>query len=99
MWILHLRKSETFKRFRENRCQSFDKTFFEKHVEHYEGLEPVHGLARNFESVEVVPETVSPLRKLKFFMKVERYMFARLFGRAKLEYRNLPSENKSTSGP
>jgi hypothetical protein len=49
--------------------------------------------------VEVVPEVISPWRKLKFFMKVERYMFARLFGRAKLEYRHLPSENKSTSSP
>ena len=82
-----------------DRCHSFDKTFFEKHVEHYEGLEPVHGLVRNFESVEVEPEAVSPWEKLKFFMKMERYMFARLFGRAKLEYRNLPSENKSKSSP
>jgi hypothetical protein len=82
-----------------DRCQSFDKTLFEKHVEHYESLGPVHGLVRNLESVDAVPVAVSPLRKLKFFMKVERYMFARLFGRAKLEYRNLPSENKSTSSP
>ena len=82
-----------------DRCQSFDKTDFEKHTEIYEGLEPVHGLVRNFESVEAVPVEVSPLQKLKFFMKTERYMFARLFGKEKLEYRNLPSEDNSTSAP
>ncbi len=32
-------------------------------------------------------------------MKVERHMFARLFGKAKLEYRNLPLEDSSTSAP
>jgi len=74
-----------------DRCQSFDKTDFEEHVEHYEGLEPVHGMVRNFESMEVEPVVVSPLKKMKFFLKTERYMFARLFGKAKLEYRNLPS--------
>ena len=74
-----------------DRCQSFDKTDFEKHVEHYEGLEPVHGLVRNFDSMEAEPLVVSPWKKLKFFMKTERYMFARLLGKEKLEYRNLPS--------
>ncbi len=74
-----------------DRCQSFDKTDFEKHVEHYEGLEPVHGMVRNFDSMEAEPVVVSPLKKLKFFMKTERYMFARLFGKSKMEYRNLPS--------
>ncbi len=70
-----------------DRCQSFDKTDFEKHVEHYEGLGPVHGLVRNFESVEAVHEAVSPWEKIKFLMRVEHHMFARLFGKAKLEYR------------
>ncbi|MEE9117221.1 MAG: DUF2652 domain-containing protein, partial [Calditrichia bacterium] len=37
-------------------CQSFDKTGFEKHVEHCDGVGPVHVLVRNFESVEKVPE-------------------------------------------
>ncbi len=74
-----------------DRCQSFDKTDFEKHVEHYDVLGPVHGLVKNFESVEAVPEAVSPWRKLKFLMKVERYMFARFFGKSKFEFRNLPS--------
>jgi hypothetical protein len=82
-----------------DRCQSFDKTDFEKHVEHYEGLGPVHGLVRNFESVEAIPEAVSPWGKLKFLMRVEHHMFARLFGKAKLEYKNLPSEDNSMSAP
>jgi Protein of unknown function (DUF2652) len=82
-----------------DRCQFFDKTNFEKHLEHYEGLEPVHGMVRNFDSVEAVEVEVSPLQKLKFFMKTERYMFARLFGKEKLEYRNLPSEDNSPSAP
>ena len=74
-----------------DRCQSFDKTDFEKHVEHYKGLDPVNGLVKNFESVEAVPETISPWKKFKFLMKVEHHMFARLFGKAKSEFRNLPS--------
>ena len=74
-----------------DRCQSFDKTDFEKHVEHYEGLEPVHGLVRNFESMVAEPVVVSPWKKMKFFLKTERFMFARLLGKEKLEYRNLPS--------
>ena len=82
-----------------DRCQSFDKTDFEKHLEHYDDLGAVHGLVRNFESVEAVPETVSPWRKFKFLMKVERHMFARLFGKTKLEFRNLPSQDNSTSDP
>lgn len=73
------------------RCQSFDKTDFEKHIEHIDGLGSVDGLVRNFEPVEAVAEPVSPWRKFKFLMKVERYMFARLLGKAKLEFRNLPS--------
>lgn len=74
-------------------CQSFDKTDFEKHVEHCEGLGPVHVLVRNFESVEKVPEAVSPWKKFKFLMKLESHMFARLFGKTKLEFRNLPPED------
>ena len=82
-----------------DRCQFFSKTGFEKHVEHYDGLGPVHGLVRNLESAEEVLEAVSPWRKFKFLMKVERHMFARLFGKAKLEYRNLPLDDSSTSAP
>jgi hypothetical protein len=72
-------------------CQSFDKTDFEKHIEHYEDVGSVYGLVRNFESVKKAPEAVSPWKKFKFLMKVERHMFARLFGKAKLQFRNLPS--------
>lgn len=72
-----------------NRCQSFDKTDFVKHVEHYDHLEPIHGMVRNFESVEAAPEAISPWRKLKFLMKLEGHMFSRLFGKTKLEYKNL----------
>ena len=82
-----------------DRCQSFSKTGFEKHLEHYDGLGPVYGLVRNLESVEEVQEVVSPWRKLKFFMKVEGHMFARLFGKAKLEFRNFPLEESSTTTP
>lgn len=80
-----------------NRCQSFDKTDFEKHVEHYDVLESVYGLVRNFETVEAVSEVISPWKKFKFLLKVERHMFARLFGKAKLEFRNLPAEDNSPS--
>ena len=73
-----------------NKCQSFDKTDFVNHVEHYDHLEPIHGMVRNFESVEAVPEAISPWRKFKFLMKLEGHMFSRLFGKKKLEYKNLP---------
>lgn len=78
-----------------DKCQSFDKNGFEKHVEHYDSLGAVHGLVRNFEPMELVQEVVSPLKKIKFFLKVEGHMFARLFGKAKLEFRNLPLENNA----
>ncbi|MCK4988962.1 MAG: DUF2652 domain-containing protein [Bacteroidales bacterium] len=73
-----------------DRSQSFDKSEFFKHIEHIDGLGPVQGLVRNFEPVEAVEETVSPLVKFKFLLKVERHMFARLFGMPKQEFRNLP---------
>ena len=73
-----------------NKCQSFDKTDFVKHVEHYDHLDPIHGMVRNFETVEAAPEAISPWRKFKFLMKLEGYMFSRLFGKAKLEFKNLP---------
>lgn len=74
-------------------CQSFDNTDFEKHIEYCDGVGQVHGLVRNFESVEKVPEKISPWKKFKFLMKVESHMFARLFGKTKLEFKNLPSSN------
>jgi hypothetical protein len=73
-----------------NKCQSFDKTDFDNHVEHYDHLEPIHSMVRNFEPVEAMPEAISPWRKLKFLMKLEGHMFARLLGKKKLEYNNLP---------
>ena len=73
------------------RCQSFEKTDFENHVEHCDGVGPVHGLVKNFESVEAVKEAVSSWKKFKFLMKVERHMIVRLFGKKKLEFRNLSS--------
>ena len=73
------------------RCQSFEKTDFENHVEHCDGVGPVHGLVKNFESVEAVTEAVSSWKKFKFLMKVERHMIVRLFGKKKLEFRNLSS--------
>ena len=76
-----------------DRCQSIDKTGFEKHVEQCDGVGLIHGMVKNFESVEVVPKAVSSWRKFKFLMKVERHMFARLFGKAKLQFRNLPTKD------
>ena len=73
-----------------DKCQSFDKTDFVNHVEHYDHLEPIHGLVKNFEPVEPIPGGISPWRKLKFFMKLESHMFSRLFGKKKLEYKHLP---------
>ena len=77
------------------RCHSLDKTHFKKHVEHYDNLKPVHGMVRNFEAVETMQEDISAWKKLKFFMKIEGYMFARLFGKEKLEFRNLPARDNS----
>lgn len=74
-----------------DKCNYIDMTDFVNHVERCNGVGTVHGLVRNFESVESIPEAVSPWRKFKFLMKLEGHMFARLFGKAKLEFRNLPA--------
>ncbi len=74
-----------------DRCRSFDKTDFEDHTEHYDGLGPVHGMVRNLELVEAQPEVVPRWKKFKFFIKIEIHTLARLFGKAKLEFRNLPT--------
>ena len=76
-----------------DRCQSFNKTNFEKHVEHYDDLNPIQGLVKNFEPVKAVE--VSPWRKFKFLMKLEGYMFARLFGKTKLKFKNLELEDNN----
>lgn len=76
-----------------DKCQSFDKTDFEEHVEHYDDIGSLFGHVKIFQSVEKAPEAVSPWKKFKFLMKVERHMFARLLGKSKLQFRNLPSEN------
>lgn len=72
-----------------NRCQSFDKTDFVKHIEQYDHLDPIHGMVKKFEPVGATLEPISPWRKFKFLMKLEGYMFSRLFGKTKLEYKNL----------
>jgi hypothetical protein len=71
--------------------QPFNTANFEKHCENCEGIGPVNVMVRNFESLETEHKVVSNWTKLKFFMKIERYMFTRLFGKKKLEFRNLPS--------
>jgi len=76
-----------------NNCQSFDKANFDEHVENCDGIGPVDGLVRKFQSVEKEIKEVSALNKFKFLMKVESHMFARLFGKAKLEFRNLPTKD------
>jgi hypothetical protein len=76
-----------------DRCQSFDKTNFKEHVEHYDELGSVHGMVRSFDSLEAEEAEVSTWQKLKFFVKIEGYMFSRLFGKEKLEYRNLPTKD------
>ncbi len=73
------------------KCQSFDQTNYREHVEHYDHLGAVEVLVRNFEPVKAVPEAISPWKKLKFFMKIESYMFARIFSKSKLKFRNLPA--------
>ncbi|MFT5144314.1 MAG: hypothetical protein ACI80V_003609 [Rhodothermales bacterium] len=75
-----------------DKCQSFDRTGFNSHVEHCDGVGPVSAQVRDFESVETDPEVVSPWRKFKFLMKLEGHMFARLLGKARPEFRNLPPE-------
>ena len=72
-----------------DRCQSFDRSDFSKHVEHYDSLDPVHMMVKNFEPVKAA-STVSPWSKFKFFMKTEKYMLSRLFGKPSVEFRNLP---------
>jgi Protein of unknown function (DUF2652) len=79
------------------RCQSFDRTDFEEHNEHYEDIGHVYGLVKTLDSVDASPEPASAWKKFKFFLAVEKYMFARLFGKAKYEFRNLPTKVKSSS--
>lgn len=81
------------------KCQSFDKTEFREHVEHYDHLEPVRGLVRIFDETEPDLKKVSNWDKFLFFLKIEGYMFSRLFGKSKLEYRNLPVEKGSKTMP
>jgi len=38
-------------------------------------------------------EAVSPWKKFKFLAKAESHMVARLFGKAKLQFRNLPAQD------
>jgi hypothetical protein len=74
-----------------SKCRSLDTADFESHMEEYAGVGPVHSAVKNFEPVEKTPERVSSWQKLKFFVMIERYMFSRLTGKAKSEFRNLPS--------
>ena len=82
-----------------DRCQSFDKTHFEKHLEHYEHLGEVRGMVRNFDALEAQQVDISAWQKLKFFVKIETYMFSRLFGKEKLEFKNLPTKDSSIKSP
>lgn len=72
-----------------NKCQSFDKTDFVNHVEHFDHLEPIHGMVKNFGPVQPVSENVSSWRKFKVLMKLEGHMFSRLLGKAKPEFKHL----------
>ena len=58
-----------------DRCQSFDKTHYKEHLEHYDQLGPVHGMVRNFDALEAQEVDISAWQKLKFFVKIETYMF------------------------
>ena len=82
-----------------DKCQSFDKTDFVNHVEHFDHLEPVHSMIKNFAPVEAVPEEVSSWRKFKVLMKLEGYMFSRLFGKSKVEYKHLSWKESNLSPP
>lgn len=71
--------------------RSLDPADFESHVEEYAGVGTVHCAVKNFEPVEKTPEPVSAWQKLKFLVMIDRYMVSRLIGKAKPEFRNLPS--------
>jgi hypothetical protein len=77
------------------RCESFDKTDFREHIEHYKDIDPVKGIVRIFEGFEEEEVEVSKWEKLKFFLKIESFMFSRLFGKKNLEFRNLPGKDFS----
>lgn len=79
------------------RCQFFDSTGFENHTEQFDDIGAVHGKVKIFEPVKATSEEVSGWMKFKFLMKIEGYMFARLFGKSKPEFKNLPTEAKSTT--
>jgi len=78
-----------------DKCQSLDRSNFKKHLEQYDNLGAVHGMVRNFEATETIPVDISAWKKLKFFFKIEAYMFARLFGKQKEEFRKLPAKENS----
>ena len=78
---------------------SFDKTNFENHIEYYDGLDPVHGMVRIFEPVKEIDVNVSGWKKFKFLMKLETYMFARLFGKTSLKFRNLQAADRDKPTP
>jgi Protein of unknown function (DUF2652) len=79
------------------KCDSFDKAGFVEHVEDYDVIGPVRGIVKTLDSVDETPEPASAWKKFKFFLSLEGYMFARLFGKAKYEFKNLPTKVKSSS--
>ncbi len=80
-----------------NRCQSFDSRGFESHTEQYDVIGTIHGKVKNFEPVEIAVNAISGWEKLKFTMKVQGYVLARIFGKPQPEFRNLPGRPNRTS--
>jgi len=71
--------------------QSFNKADFVNHREDCEGIGTIDVKVRNFEFAETEQISVSVWKKFKFLIKIDFYMFARLFGKKKLEFKSLPS--------
>jgi hypothetical protein len=72
------------------KCQTLDVGSFEKHKEQYNDVGPVKGFVQNYAPVEKTGEKVSFWQRLKFWLKLDAYMVARLFGKKQVTYRNLP---------
>lgn len=73
--------------------KSVDTEEFAVHKEHYEGIGPLEVHVKSFEALETDKPAVSRWKKLRFLLKIERYMVARLFGKKRPEFRNLPTSS------
>ena len=75
-----------------SRCSDLDTSDFETHTERYADVGTVGGMVKKYGTVQLVETDVSFGKKFKMFMKLDKYMIARLFGKSKLTFRNLPQK-------